>query len=84
MIKNSPVNVGDIRDVGSSMHWEDSLEWAWQPTPVFLPEESIQQGSLVGYIVHGVTKSQTQLKILSTYIYHSFSNSSLMQVITEY
>ena len=62
--KELAVNVGDIRDVGSSIHWEDFLEWAWQPTPVFLPEESIQQRSLVGYIVHGVTKSQTQLKRL--------------------
>ena len=30
-------------------------------TSVFLPGEFHGQGSLVGYIVHGVTKSRTQL-----------------------
>ena len=29
----------------------------WQPTLVFLPGESHGQGNLVGYTVHGVTKS---------------------------
>ena len=38
---------------------------AWQLTPVFLPGESRQQESLVG-TDHGVTKSRTQLKRLST------------------
>ena len=33
----------------------------WQPTPIFLPEESHGQRSLVGYSPHGVTESQTQL-----------------------
>ena len=37
----------------------------WQPTPVFLPGESHKQRSLVA-TVHGVTKSQTRLKQLST------------------
>ena len=31
-----------------SLGWEDPLEW--QPTPVFLPGESLGQRSLVGYI----------------------------------
>ena len=26
MVKNPPTNVGDIRDVGPSLGWEDSLE----------------------------------------------------------
>ena len=36
-------------------------EWSgkWQPTPVFLPGEFYGQGSLVGYIVHGIAKNQT-------------------------
>ena len=34
----------------------------WQPTPVFLPEESHGQRSLMGYMVHRVAKNQTQLK----------------------
>ena len=33
----------------------------WQPTPVFLPGKSHEQMCLAGYIVHEVTKSQTQL-----------------------
>ena len=33
----------------------------WQPTPVFLPGESYGWRSLVGYIVHWVTKSRTRL-----------------------
>jgi len=36
---------------------------AWQPTPVFLPGEFHRQRSLVGYIVHGVAKSQTELSL---------------------
>ena len=33
----------------------------WQPAPVFLPGEFHGQRRLVGYTVHGVTKSQTGL-----------------------
>ena len=32
-----------------SLGWEDSVEKAWQPTPVFLPGESCGQRSLAGY-----------------------------------
>ena len=32
----------------------------WQPTPVFLPEESHGQRSLVGYSPFGITRSWTQ------------------------
>ena len=43
--------------------WVGNIPWRrkWQPTPVFLPREFRGQRSLVGYIVHGVTESQTQL-----------------------
>ena len=39
--------------------WFRKIPWRrkWQPTLVFLPGESHGQGSLVGYTVHGVTKS---------------------------
>ena len=35
--------------------WVRKIPWkrAWQTTPVFLPEESHGQRSLVGYTVHG-------------------------------
>ena len=50
VVKNPPVNAGDIRDVGQSLGQKDSLEESMAtPTPVFLPQESHGQGSLVGY-----------------------------------
>ena len=55
---------------------------AWKPTLVFLPGDSHGQRSLAGYIVHRVTKSQTQLKCLSihthTYI-HRQQNTTQLQ-----
>ena len=49
--------------------WVGKIPWRrkWQLTPVFLPGEAHGQRNLAGYIVHGVTKSWTQLKRLSTY-----------------
>ena len=42
--------------------WAGKIPWRreWQPTPVFLPEESLGQRSLVGYSLR-VTKSRTRL-----------------------
>ena len=37
------------------MHWRRK----WQPTPVFLPGESQERGSLVGYHLWGCTESDT-------------------------
>ena len=52
-VKNMPANAGDIRDAGSiRFHpWVRKIPWrrAWQATPVFLPRESHEQRSLVGY-----------------------------------
>ena len=45
-----------------SLGWGDPLEKGMPPTPVFLPGKSHGQRSLVGYIVHGVAKSQTQFR----------------------
>ena len=53
MVKNLPASAGDVRDVGSILGWEDPLEEAWQPTPVFLPGESHGQRSLMGYSLWG-------------------------------
>ena len=43
--------------------WVGKISWRrkWLPTPVFLPRESHGQRSPVGYIVHGITASQTPL-----------------------
>ena len=42
-----------------SLGWEDPLEEAWQPTPVFLPGESTWTEGPGGLIVPGVLKSPT-------------------------
>ena len=47
VIKSSPTNAGDVRDVGSIPGWGDALEEGI--TPVFLPGESRGQRSMVGY-----------------------------------
>ena len=63
MVKKLPVKQDPwVRSLG----WKDPLEWAWQPTPVFLPGEFHGQRSLAGYSPR-VAKSQTQLKQLSTH-----------------
>ena len=52
VVKNLPANAGDTRNVGSIFDpWVRKIPWkrAWQPTPVFLPGESYEQRSLVGY-----------------------------------
>ena len=48
--------------------WVRKIPWmrVWQPTPVFLPGESHGQRNL-GEEVHGVEKSWTRLKWLSTH-----------------
>ena len=40
-----------------SLCWEGPLEWAWQPTSVFLPGEFQGRGSLVGCRLWGRTES---------------------------
>ena len=67
VVKNLPTKPGDMKRHGFDP-WVGSIYWRreWQPTPVFLPGESHGQRGMVGYIVHGFTKSQTQLKRLST------------------
>ena len=39
--------------------WEDPVEKAWPPTPVFLPGELPGPRSLVGYSLWGRTESGT-------------------------
>ena len=50
VVKNPPASAEDIRDVSSIPGSGKSPEGrAWQPTPVFLPEEFHGQRSLAGY-----------------------------------
>ena len=49
VVKNLPVNAGDMRDAGSIPGSGSSPGGrAWQPIPVFLPGESHGQRSLAG------------------------------------
>ena len=50
MVKNSPTNGSRLRGCGFDP-WVRKISWRmkWQPTPVFLPEESHGHRSLVGY-----------------------------------
>ena len=50
MVKNLPANAGDARDAGFDPCVR-KIPWRrkWQPAPIFLPEESYGQRSLVGY-----------------------------------
>ena len=42
-----------------SLGWEDPMEKDWQPTPVFLPESSVDRGAWQA-TVHGATKKKNQ------------------------
>ena len=55
VVKNPPAKAGDLRDVGPS--WVYKISWgrAWQPTPVFLPGESMDRGAWWA-TVHGVKR----------------------------
>ena len=65
--KESACNAGVAGETGFIPGSRKSPPWRrnWQATPVFMPGESHRQSSLMGYTVHGVTKSWTQLKQLS-------------------
>ena len=58
-VKNQLTNAGDM----GFDPWVGKIPWRreWLPTRAFLPGEFHGQRSLVGYTVHGVTKSQTRL-----------------------
>ena len=57
VVKNSPANVEDTGDAGST----PASRGKWQPPLLFLPGKFHRQRNLVGYIVHRVAKSPTQL-----------------------
>ena len=55
--KESACNAGDTGDTGSILSLESSPGGGkWQPTPVFLPENSHGQRSLAGYSQWGHTE----------------------------
>ena len=56
VVKNPAANARGVRHVRSIPGWEDPLEGARQPTPVFLPGESYGQRRLRA-VVHRVAES---------------------------
>ena len=80
-LTNCSANSGDKKDVKRRKFysWLGKTPWkrAWQPTPVFLPGESLDRGAWWA-TVHGVAKSQTRLKRLSTHALN-FSVSLLIK-----
>ena len=63
VVKNPPANSGDIKRCEFDS-WVEKMPWRreWQPTPVYLHGESYGQRNSVGYSLHRVEKSHTQLK----------------------
>ena len=56
-----------------SLGWKDPLERAWQPTPVFLPEEVNEQRSLVSYSPWGHKESDmTEHTHTHTHTHHLY------------
>ena len=56
MVKNPPTNAGDTGHRRCAFGpWVGKIPWRkkWQPTPVFLPEKSHGQRSVVGYSTKG-------------------------------
>ena len=66
VVKNPPANAGRCKRCGFDP-WVEKIPWRrkWQPTPVFLPGESMDRGAWRA-TVHGVTQSWTRLKRLGT------------------
>ena len=73
VVKNPPINAGDIRDMGLIPEEGPSRKvlWKkkWQPTPVFLPGESHRQKSQTRYSPWGHKKSDAteQLRLSLSY-----------------
>jgi len=59
LVKNSPANAGDLRDTGWIPGWESPWSRKRQPTPVFLPGESLGHRSLLGYSPQGWKELET-------------------------
>ena len=55
VVKNLSANAEDVKT------WIGKIPWrrAWQPTPVFLPRESLGQRSLAGYRSQGRKELET-------------------------
>ena len=73
-VKNSPANAGDARDAGSIPGRKIPYSRKWQPTPVFLPEESYGQRSLAGYSPWGYKELDTTEHVHTSCKYNHIQN----------
>ena len=64
--KESVCNEGDEGSIPGSGRSPE--EWKWQPTPVFLPEESMDRGTWQA-TVHKITRSRTRLSNHHLHLY---------------
>ena len=71
VVKNVPSNPGGIRDVGSVPESGRSLGGGHGNSLQCSCLENLMDGGAQWATVHGVTKSQTQLKRLSTHADHT-------------
>ena len=77
VVNNLPANAGDVRDVGSIPGWGRSPgEGNGNPLQYSCLDNPMDRGAWWA-TVHRVTKSQTQLKRLSTHAHTSLSQGSL-------
>ena len=53
--------------------WKDPWRKEWQPTTVFLPEETHRQRSLAGYVPWGCIGLGTTEQLTFFYIYNLYS-----------
>ena len=73
VVKNSPDDAGDLRLRLDPWVWKIPWRRAWQPAPVFMPEVSHGQRSLVVYCSWGCKDSDmTELLIQHTKMYHFY------------
>ena len=81
VVRNSPANAGDLKDEGLDP-WVGKIPWRkkWKPTAAFLPGES--HGGAWLATVHGVTKSWTRLKRLSTHAPKSMLRTATSNRVT--
>ena len=71
MVKNVPANPGGIRDVGSVPESGRSLGGGHGNSLQYSCLEKLMDGGAQWATVHGVAKSQTQLKRLSMHADHT-------------
>ena len=77
VVKNPPANAGDVRDSGQSLGWEDPLEEGMATHSSTLAWRIPMDRGAWQATVHGVSKSWTRLKQVSTHAHNIFGKCFL-------